>query len=205
MSWLLPGTRVALLGDSHMEALGPRLRRLLEDRLGVRVVNVEARRGWSTRRFVQSGDVPRLTAGVDVAIVELGGNDAAAGIGGAAHAVDVKALLGQVRAPRVIWIGPGVTKRSDLEAARGPIRDAQREAVEGHGAAWIDGQPLTRESELRRDRIHFSGDGYTAWAGRLLPHLAKAPAGGLSLSWIAPAAFAGAAGLAAYAWWRARR
>ena len=50
------GKTIAIVGDSHMEALGPRLRRQLTAK-GARVLMAEARRGWSTARYVAARDL----------------------------------------------------------------------------------------------------------------------------------------------------
>lgn len=199
-------SKVVLIGDSHMEALGPRLARLLPEQLGVNVEHVEARRGWSTRAYLRSGDVPALARGADVVIVELGGNDAAAQIGPQAHAQDVQRMISAVAPAKVIWVGPGVTLREDLESYRGPIRHAQKRVVEGAGGAWVDSQPLTEPGDLRSDRIHFTASGYDKWARRLVPKLqSAAPGGGFPTWWIGPAVVGGAGLLAAAAWAWSRR
>lgn len=201
---LQPGTRVAVFGDSHMEALGPRLRRELPQ-LGIQLTNVEARRGWSTRRYLSSGDIPALTRGADVVVVELGGNDAAAHIGPEGHAADVDRVIRAVAPAKVIWVGPGVTLREDLETYRGPIRHAQKRVVESAGGAWIDSQPLTRTADLRSDRVHFSPTGYDHWTSVLVPKLAQARSGG-GVGWAGPVAVTSAAALAFGAWlWSRRR
>lgn len=195
---LRPGTNVAIFGDSHMEALGPRLRRELPA-LGLRLTHVEARRGWSTRRYLRSGDIPALTRGADVVIVELGGNDAAAHIGPEGHASDVQQVIQEVAPAKVIWVGPGVTLREDLERYRGPIRRAQRRVVEGAGGAWIDSQSLTRPGDLRSDQVHFSASGYDHWTQELVPKLMSARSGG-DLQWVGPIAV-GVSGLIAFGAW----
>ncbi|HMO12144.1 MAG TPA: glycoside hydrolase family 3 N-terminal domain-containing protein, partial [Actinotalea sp.] len=95
--------------------------------------------------FVLDGDEPDEAAerevaaaaeGADVAVVQLGGNVASLGVSKAAHATDVCRLLDQIAAvgvPRVIWVGPGVTRLDDLELARQPVRQAQAETVAGAG------------------------------------------------------------------------
>lgn len=202
MSKLLqPGTRVAIFGDSHMEALGPRLRAALES-AGITVTNVVARRGWSLRGYVASGDIASIVQGADVVIVELGGNDAAQRIDSMRHGADVEAALRQVGGRKVIWIGPGVTLREDLERYRGPIRAAQHVVLDREGHVWVDSQSLTRESDLRDDGVHFSSAGYDRWAEALMPELMKA--GESSTWWIGPVAAGGGAlfALGAYLWYR---
>lgn len=202
MSKLLrPGTRVAVFGDSHMEALGPRLSRSLPS-LGVVLTNVTARRGWSVPGYLSAGDVPELVRGADVVVIELGGNDASLRRSPERHAEEVGRLLDQVgREKKVLWISPGVTLRADLESYRGPIRGAQKKVVEEAGGVWIDSRPLTSSGQLRSDGVHFSAAGYDQWAAGLQSKLAaastKAPRW-----WIGPAVAGGAAlfAIGAYAW-----
>ena len=160
--------------------------------MGVRVVGVTARRGWSARRFVSSGAVPVLARGADVVIFELGGNDASQHIDPTQHRVDVQTLIGQARPAKVIWIGPGVTTRSDMEAFRHPLRAVQKGVLKGAGDVWIDSQLLTREADLRGDGVHYTMAGYDRWARLLQSKLAKA---GVSTvpAWVGPALFAGMA------------
>jgi hypothetical protein len=221
MKLLTPGKKVAWIGDSHSEALGPRMARMLPAELGIEFVRPpEARRGWSVRSYNRSGDVPALVQGAEVVIVELGGNDAAAQIGPEGHTRDVQRMMQSIGSKKVIWIGPGVTLREDLERYRGPIREAQRRVVEGWGLSfptaggvWIDSQPLTRSGDLRSDQVHFSRTGYDHWAAQLLPQLREAAVGGAgamtaavgqNLWWIAPAAAGGAAlfAVGAFLWSR---
>lgn len=204
MSRVASGTRVVLIGDSHMEALGPRLESALTSRLGAEVRHVEARRGWSTRAYVRSGGVPTLVRDADVVVVELGGNDAAAGIDAAGHAQDVDALLRQIGNRKVVWVGPGVTARADLERYRGPIRQAQKQRVRGAGHRWVDSQPMTRRDELRGDGVHFSAPGYDRWASALVEALAEEE--GLDLlPWVGPVSVGVASLFLLGAWLWSRR
>jgi len=155
MTILQPRKRIVLIGDSHMEALGPRLTRSLP-RLGVSVLGATANRGKSAHWYVAQGIVPALTRGADVVIFELGGNDASQHRTATEHKRDVATLIQQARPAEVIWIGPGVTTRADLEAYRHPIRGAQKSVVSGAKGAWIDSQPLTRIADRRRS-LHRGG------------------------------------------------
>lgn len=214
MAILSRGKRVVIIGDSHMEALGPRLRTRLPRVAGVTVQHVEPRRGWSAKRYRQSGIVPGITRGADVVIFELGGNDAAANIQPAEHERDIAALMQQAAPAQVIWVGPGVTLRPDLEAARGPLRATQARVVPRLGGAWVDGQPMTRESDLAPDRIHFRMAGYTYWADQLAPALARVSVGQGSRvgsavasgrTWVGPMILVGSAAVAAVMFLWSRR
>jgi len=205
MRVLQPGKRVAIIGDSHMQALGPRLRTALPAATGVQLLRVEARPGWSVRGYVASGDVPALSRGADVVVIELGANDASNRIGPEAHGRDVQEMLAQVAPAQVIWVGPGVTERVDLESYRGPIRSVQKRVVESAGGVWIDAQPLTNKADLRADKVHYTiPGGYDRWTARLVPVLAAAGAPS-SRAWLGPAILGSAALVAIGAWWWSRR
>lgn len=204
MKWLTPGVKVAWLGDSHTEALGPRLARTLPEATGASFVRAPtARRGWSVRRYVAAGDVGALVRGADVAVVQLGGNDASLGVSADAHARDVASLLGQIRAagvPKVIWVGPGLTGTAALEAARAPVRQAQAEIVSAAGQVWLDGTRMTTPAGLAPDRVHHTRAGYEHWAAELLAHLKRVPEGGShGLLWCG-ALLAVVAGAGFFAW-----
>lgn len=202
MSWMQPGAKVAIIGDSHMEALGPRLSRALPSQLGVGVTNVEARRGWSARRYLRETSIPQLVQGADVVIVELGGNDASARISPQAHASDVGEMIRLIGDKRLVWVGPGVTQREDLRALRAPIRQAQRQVVRSAGGEYIDGRDVTRMSDLRADGVHFSGEGYDRMTSQLMPWLAAA--GDARRWWIGATAVGAGALFALGAWYYSR-
>lgn len=202
MSIFSPGTKVAIIGDSHMEALGPRLARALPERFGVEVTNVEARRGWSARRYLRETNIPAMVRGANVVIVELGGNDASARIGATDHARDVDEMLKRIGAKKVIWVGPGVTERQDLRALREPLRPAQKQVVESRGGHYIDGRDVTATRHLRGDGVHFSGGGYDEMTRLLMSRFANLK--DRSLWWVGAIA-AGAAGLFAYGAWEYSR
>lgn len=205
MTILKLGKRVVLIGDSHMEALGPRLLRSLPRQLGIRLTRVIANRGKSADWYVKQGIVPALSRGADVVIFELGGNDASQHIGPDKHKLDVATLVQQARPAQVIWIGPGVTTRADLERYRGPIRWAQKAVVRGAGGAWIDSQGLTRVADLRSDGVHFTGSGYDRWSQLLLRRLATAEAAAPLPAWVGPVAFLALAGGGTWLYLRRRR
>lgn len=209
-AWLAPGVRVAWIGDSHSEALGPRLARSLPAATGVVFVRSPvARRGWSVRRYLSEGDVPALVAGADLVIVELGGNDASLGVSAEQHARDVERLLAQIGSRKVIWVGPGVTTRADLAAARAPVRQAQAQVVRAANGEWIDSSSLTRSSDLGPDGVHFRVSGYDHWATQLLDALKRVPTsgtGGVGAALAGACVFLfGMIGLGLWASWRRRR
>jgi hypothetical protein len=116
----------------------------------------------------------------------------------------VDALLRQIGNRKVVWVGPGVTARADLERYRGPIRQAQKQRVRGAGHRWVDSQPMTRRDELRGDGVHFSAPGYDRWASALVEALAEEE--GLDLlPWVGPVSVGVASLFLLGAWLWSRR
>lgn len=136
---------VTLIGDSHAEGLAPHV---------PRDWTVIHRRGWSTRRLLDSG----LFAPLDgVVIVSSGTNDPV----GTPESVyrDAATQIG----PGAIWTVPG------------PYNFAARRAEEQRRAALpkiravanvID--PHLPPTQLRRDGLHYDREGYSQWARVLI-------------------------------------
>lgn len=182
-------TKVAFIGDSHMQGLQPRLQRLISD---ANLRRIEARPGWSARRFARSGEVPRLTRGADVVVFELGGNDASAGISPMDHAEDVRQLIMQAQPAKVVWVAPGITGRAELEANRARLKPIQKKLVESAGGIWIDGHKLTDRQYLRSDLVHYTRAGYDAYAKALVDKLKNLGAPAVP-KWVLPVGLGAAA------------
>lgn len=161
--------RIALVGDSHMGSTGyaPALEAMLTA-MGHIVVRRTQHDGWSTGRFVSSGELAQATAGADLAIVGLGGNDLQGEDKSKAtyQAVLVEARR-QISAPLVLWVGPSTAleeARGDTEDRHELAADFQRQIVPRlRGAAWIDSREFT-DRWHREDAVHFTREGYAAWA-----------------------------------------
>lgn len=181
-------TKIAFIGDSHMQGLKPRLERMIP---GANLLRIEARPGWSARRYARSGDVPRLTRGADVVVFELGGNDASAGISPIQHGEDVRKLIMQAQPAKVIWVAPGITGRSELEANRARLKPIQKKLVQAADGVWIDGHKLTDRKYLRSDLVHYTSAGYDAYAKALARKLARLGRG--APPWVLPVGVGAAA------------
>lgn len=184
---------IVFIGDSHMQGLKPRLERLLPSIPGLRLLHIEARPGWSARRYARSGDVERLARGANVVVFELGGNDASAGISPGEHAADVRRLIMQAQPAKVIWIAPGVTEIPDLEANRALLKPVQKKLVNAADGIWIDGHDLTSAEFLRADRVHYSAAGYDAYARAIFTKLMDLMKGTSTPGWVIPLGLGAAA------------
>ncbi len=148
---------IYVLGDSHTEALGPQLRKLLSEH----DVRYQFFRGASTRRAAAKMAPP---AGADAVVVELGGNDFSTA-GGARKALVAALRLRNPGVP-IIWFGPAhATNRSV-----GPRHDAQavhqRRQLPELGVRWVDSRPWTKTGH-RADGVHFTQGGYRPWAAKI--------------------------------------
>jgi lysophospholipase L1-like esterase len=142
---------IYVLGDSHTQALGPRLKsRLPEHR-----VRFEAFRGHSTDRAHGKASIP---SGQDVVVLSLGGNDW--GDKTAARAALVRAVEARNPGARIVWFGPFTAKRSDVDARHARQTRDQRAQLPGLGVRYYDTRPWSRTGH-RSDRVHFTGTGYS--------------------------------------------
>jgi hypothetical protein len=157
---------IYVLGDSHTQALGPRLvSRFPEHR-----VRFEAFAGHSTARAFGKAAIP---SGQDVVVLSLGGNDM--GDQGAARTALVNAVAARNPAARILWFGPFTAAKSDVDA-----RHAQQTAAQGRqlpvlGVSWYDTRPWSRTGH-RDDLVHFTGTGYTRIADAMVAPIQAAAA-----------------------------
>ncbi len=177
--------KVVIIGDSHVEALGPALERRLPA-LGIDVLQSVARRGWSTDRYNRAGDVARLVTArgrPDAVILSLGGNGRPRSK--SSYEPVLRQMVDAVRAAgvsRIIWNGPAKSIASvsaaSADAHRRHEQNAnwQRELLPSMGVQWIDSRPMTRTGHAA-DGVHFTlRSGYPAWADTLSHELAHAVA-----------------------------
>lgn len=142
----------AFVGDSHMQALGPLLKRLLPN------VTYHAKPGWSVKKWAQQP--PQISA--DVTVFVLGGNDRERDP--SKYEADVRNLL-QSASGKVLWVGPSYAK-GEIGTWHARTRELQRVLFSKLGIRWIDSYPWTKEN-LRSDGVHFTSAGYQTWAQEL--------------------------------------
>lgn len=173
-------TRVALVGDSHSQALFPRIRSVFET-AGISVVLEESRPGWSLKKYLVDGLVGRLRAArPDFVVLSLGGNDRPQSL--ASYRAQVEGFLfdlGGMGVKRVLWNGPADTSAAAAKAVR-DAHDTVRSNLqlilaEAHPeVTFFDAFPVTDYGH-RDDGVHFtfeSGGGYDRWATALRGELA---------------------------------
>ena len=174
--------RVYVLGDSHTQALGPRIASQSPDQ-----VTYEAFPGHSTKRAHSKATIPR---GQDVVVLSLGGNDF--GDQRVARAALVAAVRRRNPSARILWFGPFDASK---HASAGPRHDeqaaAQRRQLRALGVIWVDTRPWSRSGH-RGDNVHFTMPAYSRMAARMVSAIKSTPrpAAGGALALLA-AAFIG--------------
>jgi len=197
----ISGKSVYLLGDSHSGALAPRLQRLFTEG-GVSSFGARHQNGWATSDYLRRGNLERSLPDADIYIIQLGGNDASKGIVGPQLEDRVRSLLAIIPpGKKVFWIGPSVTRRSDLQAPAGrhsrPEASRRIKSAVGSRATFIDGARLVSPANLRSDGVHYNSSGYTEFANNIYKEVS-----GTSTWWM-PMLFATAFGIVY--WLRSRR
>lgn len=171
-----PAPRVFIVGDSHVQMIGPLLsRQLRED--GFEVAGYEARPGWSSLRYQRAGDLQQVLEDAgrpEVVVVSLGGNDIPAGP--ESYAAQLEWVVSQARAAgaqRIVWLGPAtsdseVSRRAEVVGARHQANaQLQSEILPALGVTWVDSRPCTCDHH-GHDGIHFTRAGYHHWVHHVL-------------------------------------
>ena len=183
---------VALVGDSHTQAIWPIVSRALTG-AGLNVVLQEARPGWSEVTFRQK--MPELPqrlkdARPDIVVIELGGNGYNKG---AAYEEDLLWLVNAAKdagADRIIWHGPATTAQGASDTVRARHNQAaedQRALLPGLGVEWHDSRPLTT-TDHRDDGVHFTMTGYNRWANDITSAVLAPATSGVPVGvWVAAA------------------
>lgn len=155
----MTGTRI-LIGDSHASGLAA-----AAARVGRPFAAVESMSGQRTRTIAESGWLRAHAAGADEVWIVSSGNDRAPDDLGP----PVRSLLEQAQGARVVWLGPPVALRSDVDAEHAGTTAKLHRLLAARGArhygakvTFIDSRPLTRGGHAP-DGVHFTSSGYGAW------------------------------------------
>jgi|GEM_PF-5922872 len=159
--------RIALLGDSHVEALGPLLTQIVRKRGSE--LNYEAHRGSFTRDWAENakwGDWLNEFR-PDRVVIVLGTNDALAP-NPDAHRPHFGAFIERVRKQTraiIVWIEPPrlprLERKDKLRLVRENIRSLRNVIV-------VDGSSLV--FDIGRDQLHPTSVGYRKWADEIATH-----------------------------------
>jgi len=149
-------TRRILVGDSHASGLAA-----AAARAGKPFVAFESFSGQRTRTIAASGwvaDAEREERPIDEVWIVSSGND---------RSPDdltrpVASLLQQVAFADVVWLGPPMSLRPDIDAEHAGTTAKLERLVRGRGVTFIDSAPLTTTGHAS-DGVHFTSAGYDAW------------------------------------------
>ena len=158
--------RVAIVGDSHAQALGPRLAREYASR-GYTVSAVVAEPGWSSHSYHEQGTLRSRVGHIDVAVVILGGNHRR--VHDDEYLEDVSWILDQLRAAgasTILWFGPLWASSPRYQERHRTTKDSQSTLIGGE-VRWFDLYHSTRGYVLRRDGVHFSRGAYDRMVSNL--------------------------------------
>lgn len=159
--------RVALVGDSHAQALWPLIKLDLE-REGHDVVLTAANPGWSEAKYVEADIAAQLAATKpQVVVYELGGNNR--DFETASYKATLQALVKGAKdagASHVLWVGPSYATSIPFETMRIKTRALQKQLLPVLGVEWIDTTGMTQTGH-RSDGVHFTTEGYATWAHQL--------------------------------------
>ncbi len=148
---------IYMLGDSHTQALGPRLAGSFADH----DFNYEAFPGHNTSRAWAAAS-PGFNN--DVVIVALGGND----FGDQSEAR--AGLLSYLRARNpdapIFWFGPAHAVRPDVGQRHDLQAIDQNIQLPYLGVEWYDSRPWTLSGH-RSDGVHFTRSAYSDWASKI--------------------------------------
>jgi lysophospholipase L1-like esterase len=202
--------KVLWIGDSHSEpGAGRNLAYWVPRMWPEAQVVVEGRRGWSTDRWADSGDIERLVDQhqPDLVVLALGGNDRRTS--DEAWERDGYRALNQVRrgfasAGKVgayRWVGPAYATDIEVGRRHNATAQQQKRVLSNYGITWVDSRRYTTMHHAP-DGVHFRPDGYEAWARGAVRELKRGE--GPSLFGLAVGGSVVVALLAGAAWWVGR-
>jgi hypothetical protein len=150
---------IYMLGDSHSQLLGPRMKTRLN--AAGHSVSYQAFPGKGTAAAQSLATIPRNQ---DAVILSLGGNDRRDQSAARKKLVDTV----KIRNPdaKIVWFGPFAAPESWVGPHHDEQAEAQRSQLPTLGVTWVDTRPFSRTGH-RADKVHFTGTGYTRIADNM--------------------------------------
>lgn len=152
---------VLFVGDSHMEALGPRLVRSFP---GSHYI---AHRGKGVAAYLDAGWLEQAVAQYrpSLVVIELGGNDGFnRDVSRYRSQAATLAAQAQRAGARVLWVGPPYSKQGDVQSRHAWASTVARSLP----FPFFDSMRVTTAYH-RDDGVHFSPHGYDVWAAEVVP------------------------------------
>jgi lysophospholipase L1-like esterase len=156
--------RISLIGDSHAQALWPRVTAALSGQHDV--VNSIAQPGWSEAKYLSSWQLPGIFAAArpDLVVYELGGNNQALNASAYRPTVESLVRLAREQGAQVLWVGPATAYREPWASAHEATANLQKSILPGLGVTWLDSRGVTQSAPHSADGVHLQPAGYDAWA-----------------------------------------
>lgn len=194
--------KIVLIGDSHMQALGPWLKQLyLRDNPNHNMTST-AHPGWPLVKFINEAHLSNLASGADLVVFEVGGNDQLTDR--ETYKARLATAIGMLRSTaaagaKIVIVGPPTADALDVDTRHRATTMHQAAVWREAGAdQWIDSRGVTANLPMRDDDVHFAVAGYDRWAAWLHNRIGKVSGGG-GWGWIAGLVALGTAG---YVFWR---
>lgn len=181
-----------IIGDSQAGGLAAPLKELLRS-VGINVVYSDHHVGqqtiWFAREQIVKNAVDHYKP--DLVILIMGGNDAQRSIESWLPGVRNVVAQAKSRGARIVWIGTAFSTDPNVQARHQLTSNWQEATLPQLGITWIHSMPMTQGGH-GPDGVHFTRNGYRAWATTIADELAILPSN--SFPWI-PLAIAAIVGI----------
>ena len=163
--------KYALVGDSHAQAVFPKLKNIFEQ-LGHRVVVSKPKAGWTLKKHLNDGLGYLLQqTQPDVLILSLGGNNSNLS---SSYQYDINEVLRHAKnagVSKVFWVSPAWALRSDVQQRHEWTTNYLKSNLPKR-VRLIDIRPLTKTGH-RSDGVHFDSATYDRWANHVVNEVLK--------------------------------
>jgi len=169
----------ALIGDSHAQAVFPRLKKLLTP-LGHEVLISKPRAGWTTKKHLNPTDGSTSLASLlgearaDVVVFSLGGNNHSLKESYLEPIKEAVQIAKDSGAKRIFWVGPAVALRDDVEKRHFWTTGFLKHHLPSMDVEFIDAREFTQTGH-RDDKVHFTRSQYDIWTQKVFEALQKQP------------------------------
>lgn len=161
--------KILFLGDSQAAGVVPHLAAALDPQKYLLVYG-QGFTGLTTRGLLESSKLEDALARYqpDVVVLYFGGNDTA-NERYTSTLTDVAGLAISTGA-QLIWIGPALAARDDVDERHAAVAQMQRTFFDQAGVPWINAREFTTAGH-RTDGVHFTQDAYRYQARQIAGRL----------------------------------
>lgn len=164
--------KIALIGDSHSQAVFPLLSRMLKE-AGNDIVLQISKPGWDILSFQKEGKLESLLseAKPDMVIYSLGGNNQELS---ETYISKLDWIAGIARSAnenvKIVYVGPAKSLRADVERRHFFTNNIIKRYCSENGIKFIDVYPVTTNGH-RDDKVHFDSNTYKKWASYVMNNI----------------------------------